>query len=378
MQLKLVRVQRILLVGILLLFSGLSLAQEAPAALNPDVAQSGTLNSNNVADVYRFEGVANGILSISASSSDTAFGVLVADASGNLISEATSSGDGDILIENIILAQTGSYLLTVFSSSTEEGQYTVTISLAIGDSGIEIDPQQTAPGGQFVSELADNTDVLLNNGMEVRLQWAASVDLNMEVRDPNGNTLYYDSRVSPNGGSFGFDANGLCELISDAPVETANWQPGFLPSGSYEILVFYRQNCEQSSLAVPFSLTVTVNGEVLPVIDASIAPSANPNSDSVYLTNFVVQDDGSASVNQGGAYPDSALNNLPASVGELQASAVPISRDVPVSGAIFEAQDYVVYSFEAQSNEIITASMTATSRNLDTLLQLVEIGRAHV
>lgn len=371
MRSKLVRVQRILLISVLLLFGGLSLAQEAPAVLNPDVVQSGTLSSDNVADVYRFEGIGGGILSLSASSSDIAFGVLLADASGNAISEATSNDDGDVSIENIILGQTGTYLLTVFSSSTEVGKYDISINLAIGDAGIDIDPQQTAPTGEFVSELGDNPDVLLNNGMEVRLQWGASVDLNLEVRDPSGNTLYYDSRVSSNGGSFGFDANGLCEVISDAPVETATWQPGFLPSGSYEILVFYRQNCEQSNLAVPFTVTVTVNGEVLPVIDGNIAPSSSAN-DSVYLANFVIQDDGSASVNQGGAYPDTALNNIPAPVAELQASAVPIPRDVPVTGAIFEAQDYVVYAIEAEINEIITASLTATSRNLDTLLQLID------
>lgn len=371
MRSKLVRVQRILLISVLLLFGGLSLAQEAPTVLNPDVVQSGTLSSDNVADVYRFEGIGGGILSLNASSSDIAFGVLLADDSGNAISEATSNDDGDVSIENIILGQTGTYLLTVFSSSTESGKYDISISLAIGDSGIDIDPQQTASTGEFVSELGDNPDVLLNNGMEVRLQWGASVDLNLEVRDPSGNTLYYDSRVSSNGGSFGFDANGLCQVISDAPVETATWQPGFLPSGSYEILVFYRQNCEQSNLAVPFTVTVTVNGEVLPVVEGSIAPSSSAN-DSVYLANFVIAEDSSASINQGGSYPDTALNNIPAPVAELQASAVPIPRDVPVTGAIFEAQDYVVYAIEAETNEIITASLSATSRNLDTLLQLID------
>ena len=370
MQLKLVRVQRILFISILLLFSAFSLAQEAPAELSPDAPASGTLSGDNAADVYSFQGVSNAVLSLTASSGDIAFGVLIADASGNTITEANANDDGTVLIENVLLAQTGTYLVTVFSSSTEEGDYELSISLE-SDAPVAVEPQQPATSGEFISELPENPDILLNNGMEVRLQWSASVDLNLEVRDPNGNTLYYDSRVSPNGGSFGFDANGLCELISDAPTETATWQPGFLPSGSYEILVFYRQNCEQSNLAVPFSVTITFNGQVLPVVEGSIAPSANANSDSVYLTSFTIQGDSTASVNQGGAYPDSALNNLPAPVADLQTSAVPLQREVPTTGAIFADQDFVVYSFEAEANEIVTASMTATSRNLDTLLQLI-------
>ncbi len=371
MQLKLVRVQRILLIGILLLlFSSFSLAQEAPTVLSLNAPVSGTLSSDNVADVYNFQGTANGVLSLTASSVDVAFGVLVADASGNAIAEASSNDDGDILIEDTLLAQTGNYFVTVFSSSTQDGDYEISISIE-SDAELAVEPVQPVASGDFVSELPDTTDILLNNGMEVRLQWAASVDLNLEVRDPDGNTLHFDSRVSSNGGSFGFDANGLCEVISDAPVETATWQPGFLPSGSYEILVFYRQNCEQANLAVPFTVTITFNGQVLPVIEGSIAPSPNPDSDSVYVANYVIQDETTATVNQGGAYPDSALENLPAPVAELQASAVPLQFDVPTTGAIFEEQDYVVYSFEAQINDIITASMTATSRNLDTVLQLV-------
>ncbi len=123
---------------------------------------------------------------------------------------------------------------------------------------------------------------------------------------------------------------------------------------------------------MPFSLTVTFNGEVLPSVEGSIAPSTNPNSDSVYISNFIVQDENTATINEGGAYPDTALNNLPASSIELSGMAVPIPRDVPTTGAIFEEQDFVVYSFEAEANDIVTISMTATSRNLDTLVQLID------
>jgi hypothetical protein len=111
---------------------------------------------------------------------------------------------------------------------------------------------------------------------------------------------------------------------------------------------------------------------VLPAIEASIAPPPSVNANSVYLANFVIVNETTANVNDGGAYPDTALNQLPATFAELSAQALPIERDIPVTGAIFEEQDYVVYSFEAEANEIISVSMGATSRNLDTLVQLVD------
>lgn len=365
MQMNIIRIQRFLLIGLLLIVSGLTIAQEPPIPLVSDTPIGGTLGEDNVADIYTFDGTENSVLSI-AISTDTDLGVLVADQSGNAVVE-NSTGDGDASINDIVLAQTGTYFVTIFSTG-DGGTYEITLSLVGED--LVVDPVQATNTNTFVTELADVPDVLLNSGMEVRLQWAASVDLNLEVRDPNGNTLFFDSRTSPIGGSFGFDANGLCEVISDAPVERATWQPGFLPAGSYEILVFYRQNCEQSNLAIPFTLTITTNGNIQEV-EGTIAPSGT-NNDSVYIANFIVEDENTTTVNTGGAYPDSALNNLPAPTADLQASAVPAPRDVPTTGAIFENQDFVVYSFDAEEGEIVTAAMTATSRNLDTLLQLID------
>ncbi|MGJ3237788.1 MAG: hypothetical protein ACFE0Q_03690 [Anaerolineae bacterium] len=370
---------RILLIGMLLIFSAISNAQEAPTVLEADVPVSGELDNNNISDIYTFVSTANGILNASIISDGLTVGMLVTDASSNIIIEQLADDTGALTLTDVILEQEGAYFVTVFSSSAEAGTYELSISfegdeeLAVEPEAPLVEPEETETStGEFVTSLPDQPDVLLSNGMEVRLQWSAAVDLNLEVRDPRGNTLFFDSRTSPIGGSFGFDANGICEVISEAPVETATWQPGFLPVGSYEILVFYRQSCDESSEPVPFTLTVTIDGEVLPLIEATIPPRPTPNSASVYLANFIIEDEETAIINQGGQYPDTALNNLPATVVELRDQAVPIERNQVINGAIFEAQDYVVYSFQAQDSEIITASMTATSRNLDTLLQMVD------
>lgn len=353
---------------LLLLMALSSTAQEAPIQLSPDTPVLGSFDSSSAADVYSFEAAANSVITLTVSSDDTALGLLLSDSSGAILEEAAAEEAGTFTLPDFTLSAAGTYFVTVFTAPGSEGNYELTLSLVAP----EVEAPPVAGSGDIVTELPEATDILLNNGIEVRLQWNATVDLNLEVRDPVGNSLHFDSRTSPIGGSFGFDANGFCEIPSDAPVETAVWRPGFLPTGSYEILVFYRQTCEGAAQAVPFSLTVTVNGQVLPAIEATIAPPPTVNSDSVYLANFVLVSESTANLNDGGAYPDTAINQLPATFAELSAQALPIERDIPVTGAIFEEQDFVVYSFEAEANEIISVSMGATSRNLDTLVQLID------
>lgn len=363
MQMTLKRVQICCLLLLLLLSASFVMGQEAATLLAPNTTATGLLSTENVADIYSFQGTAGTVVTFIASSGDATVGMVLSDANGNTLAE-TAAVDGTATVETPVTL-TATYFVTVFAAPDTGGVYEINFSV----SG-EAAPTGSTSSGEVVTSLPAPSDVLINNGMEVRLQWSAAVDLNLEVRDPNGNTLYFDSRTSPIGGSFGFDANGVCDVISETPSETAIWQPGFLPTGSYEILVFYRQSCEDAAQAVPFTLTVTVNGEVLPAVNGAIAPSPSANADSVYLANFIVVDEDTATLNQGGAYPDTALNQLPAS--DISGNVVPVEREVPVQGAIFEEQDFVVYAFEAEANETISVSMSALSGNLDTLLQLVD------
>ncbi|MEL7436679.1 MAG: hypothetical protein AAFN11_22255, partial [Chloroflexota bacterium] len=342
------------------------------------------LSSDNPVDLYIFSAPDSGVISLSASSAAVPVGILLTDPFGATIGEVVANNSGEASLADVDVDPGASYIVTVFSTDTNTGDYTLTLSTTEGanpvdsitdDTGEDTGTEEvaTAPVGNIVTSLEAPETIQINNGMEVRLEWNAAVDLNLEVRDPNGNTLFFNSRSSAIGGSFGFDANGLCEVISDAPVETASWAPGFVPTGSYEILVFYRQDCEALAQTVPFTLTVTVNGSVLPAIEGTIVPPTATSS-SVYLSNFIVEDASTATLNQGGAYPDSSIQILPATAAELQTVAQPINFNTPIQGALFEEQDFVVYSFEADANDSVTINMTATSRNLDTLVQLVGPG----
>jgi hypothetical protein len=344
-------------------------AQESPVILVPGTPIEGELGAGNAVDVYAASLTASGSMTLSVVSDAFDPVVVMVDASGNKLGEAAGAGTASLLLEDVAA---GTYLVTVSGGADATGAYSINFETAIATAE---EPTATTPATnpqETVSTFTIPADVLMNSGMEVRLSWAAAVDLNLEVRDPRGNTLFFDSRTSAIGGSFGFDANGLCEVVTATPVETATWLPGFLPAGSYEILVFYRQACTQPAAPVDFTLTVTVNGTTLPAVQATIAPPPSTNQNSVYLANFIVAEDASAVVNQGGAYPDTSINQLPATFADLQIGAVGIDRELPVQGAIFESQDHVSYAFDAVADEVLSISLNATSGNLDTLLQLVD------
>lgn len=417
--------ERIVTIALLLILSvgaGLvGVAQEPPTVITPGETTSGVLSTDDFSDLYLFIGTSGQVVDITATSSALPLSLLLTDGQGTTIAQALPTGGTTTSLLRIALPQTGSYLITVFGNVTNTPQGAYEISLvAAGTGGAEpapttvetdsaaapVDPaaptQDQAPvveqspaaaptqstviapdtaggqspespqlsGGQPITTLESVGDVSIQNGMEVRLQWSAAADLNLNVRDPQGNQLFFDNRSTPIGGSFGFDANGLCDIISEAPVEQATWSPGFLPAGSYEILVFYRQDCEGVGPA-NFNVSVNVNGVSLPAIDATLSPPVG-SGDSVYVANFVIAEDGSATINPGGLYPDSAIRQLTVPAAQLRDNAIPLQIDVPVRGAIFEQQDLISYSFEGQPDDIVTITMTAQTGSLDTLLQLID------
>lgn len=396
---------RLSVVGLLMMLV-VSMGQAQTATLlTLEETATGSFDEQNIADVYIFVSAGGDTVSVQASSESAALGLLLTDIQGTTLAESVGEVASTSTLTGITLSQTGSYLLTVFAVEGA-GDYDVTLQPGVVEAEaataepvvdaveaeptvveatdeptpdaaqptdtVDVQPTNPPAAQQEVLSYSPPQDVLLNGGIDVSLQWAEAVDLNLEVRDPFGNTLFFDSRTSPINGSFGFDANGLCEVISNAPEETATWSPGFLPSGSYEILVFYRQACEGSgSPTVDFTIDVSVNGNPQDTINGSLSPPF-AGQNSVYIASFTIEPDGTASVNPGGFYPDSSIGQLSRPPQEILSIAEPINFGEAVTGSIVGAQDLLAYSFQAEEGDIVTISMSNTSGSLDTLLQLVD------
>lgn len=360
-------------------------SQDATRILSSDLPTSGILDENTTASSYVFDATAGTTATlIVVSNNAQPLGVLLSDPDGNIISQAIdSTSQGTVQIQNALLPSNGRYFVAVYFApqieSAVSSEYEITLGLNDITEPVDPTPAPTEEVAEDVTpEVTESTStesipeqILIASGIEVTLTWTGAADMNLQVRDPSGQTLYWDSRATNNGGTFGFDANGLCEVISDNPVETATYAPGFLPTGSYEILVFYRQACDASVGSVPFTVSVSVDGADSGSFDAILLPPLQ-NQDSVYLARFVVDGEGQATVSSGGVYPDSSLNTLPIAFDIASDTPTSINREIPVVGEITNDLPFETYSFVGTAGEIISVDMQAQNQNLDTLVQVVD------
>ncbi|MDE2858596.1 MAG: hypothetical protein OXN94_12205 [Chloroflexota bacterium] len=342
-------------------------AQNAVRFLTPGTTLNDSLGPGASATSYVFDAAIGSEATIvvqSASGQDVA--LLLSDANGNVIANAIGGTGGRAAIEGVALATGGRYFVAVYmtpGSAATDSNFDITLAIAAADDAA------AAPSND--STVSDPGQVLMPAGIEVRLTWSGAADMNLQVRDPSGQTLYWESRVTNNGGVFGFDANGLCQVLSPSPEETAVWQPGFLPTGSYEVLIFYREACDSSVGSIPFVAEVNVNNTQAGAITGVLAPPL-AGQDSVYVARFEVDSEGGATVRAGGLYPDSSLTRLPTGFDIAANIPVAISRDNPVIGAISNEAPYQTFSFAGEAGEVISVSMQAVGPNLDTLLQIVD------
>jgi uncharacterized protein YfaP (DUF2135 family) len=87
-----------------------------------------------------------------------------------------------------------------------------------------------------------------------------NVDLDLYVKTPDGNTLFYGNR-SVEGGEL--DVDCLCSSCPQGPNENIFWEDGTAPSGEFEYWVQYYSNCGSSGASSDFELRVIRNGSVL-------------------------------------------------------------------------------------------------------------------
>ncbi len=340
-------------------------AQDGGNVLGPDVAAAGGLTAEVSAIAYVFDAAPGAVATLSLSGQGSPLALLLSDSVGNTVAQAAGTvAAGALDLADVSLSAGGTYHAFVYfapGSVLTDTNYELTLAITAG---------AAEPADAGATTVQDSL-VLLSAGIEVRLSWSGAADLNLEVRDPTGESLHWDSRTTSNGGIFGFDANGLCQVVSDNSVETATWQPGFLPAGSYEIIVYYESACNDQAGSIPFFADVQVDGALSGQVSGTLLPPAAGQS-SVYVARFEIAADGSAAVSPGGAYPSTSLNILPSGYAAAASIAQPLTRGTAVSGFITNAQSLVAYRFTGAAGEIVSIDMRALGPNLDTLLQLVD------
>jgi hypothetical protein len=228
---------------------------------------------------------------------------------------------------------------------------------------VDFEVSAAVAAGSTGATFTDPVDLLTSTGIQVSLQWGSTANLDLEVRDPVGGSLRFATPTVTSGGTFGTNVNSVCNALSDnSPTEQATWPAGVVPTGSYEILVYYQplDACPTTD-SVDFGINVTVDGTAVPAFQGTLRPN------EVYIASVVVNEDGSVKAGLSGVKVDP-----PALTGIDLDNPTPITRDTAVSSALTSQQPYQVYSFSGVANEVVSVLMNATSGSLDTLLMLVD------
>jgi len=360
------------------------------------VATTGRIAQGDAAQIFTFTATVGNTASLSiASETGFALTMILSDASGTVLGQtqkpAGATSGAESLIENVPLGLTGTYYVTVLITpgvvTALGGDFVVTLTLT-GETAVippvtvteevpvvtaEPTPDLQLPPTTPVIPMTFTTSQLtLTGGINVALSWNTQDDLNLQVRAPNGTTLFWDSRSTNDGtGVFGADVNGLCEVLTTPPAtETATWRGGSLPAGRYEVLVYYRSVCSDTPAPVDFTVAVDVNGIPLDPIVGTLQPPTG-NDATVHIASFVINADTTGTTTQGGLYTDTRV--LPISTNEiLTTPSSPLFLNNPTEGVIAGDQYYQVYTFTGTAGQLVNIAMNTTVGNLDTLLILFD------
>jgi hypothetical protein len=102
--------------------------------------------------------------------------------------------------------------------------------------------------------------VLQTGDVQVTLRWNTSDDLDLYVKDPAGDEVYYGNPAVASGGQLDIDANLGCVEQMAEPVENIFWPTGGGVPGNYVIKVDLFQVCGTPG-PIPFTLTTLIRGE---------------------------------------------------------------------------------------------------------------------
>jgi hypothetical protein len=126
--------------------------------------------------------------------------------------------------------------------------------------GVLVDLSEICPTPSQLQVSLPGEPQLGTGDIQVTLRWATLDDLDLAVTDPNGEVVAYYNRAVPSGGQLDVDANAGCGEQNTSPIENIFWPPSQAPQGNYTVTVNLFARCENSTGAIPFNLTLLVQG----------------------------------------------------------------------------------------------------------------------
>jgi hypothetical protein len=127
--------------------------------------------------------------------------------------------------------------------------------------GVLVDLSEICPTPTQLQVSLPGAEPQLGTGdIQVTLRWTTLDDLDLAVTDPNGDVVAYYNRAVSSGGQLDVDANAGCAEQNSSPIENIFWPPSQAPQGNYTVTVNLFARCGAPSGAIPFNLTLLVQG----------------------------------------------------------------------------------------------------------------------
>lgn len=361
----------LVLLGLLVLLPLNAVAQDdAAPSLQPGTQSTGSLDAENFAQTYVFSGSVGDTISITATTESTELelALFLTGPEGGIVAQAFSEEDPQSAsITDYNLSGSGQYVLTVLRAneltSDASGGFTVSMTGTL-TTPVAADDAATVPSTDAVTDPVASapaeTASLPDGGIEITLGWQDAVNMNLEVRDPIGGSIFRGSETAPSGGQLDADINADCTTATaDNPTERIAWPAGEVPAGSYEVIIHYVDGCD---ITVPqrFDLSASVNGDEAAVIPGTL----NPGQD--YLANLIIDPSGAWTFNFGGVNAGLNISLLSQQI----AAAQPLPGNTVVDN-ISRLRPAIAYTFEGNAGQNVLITMDRASGNLDTFLILL-------
>lgn len=198
---------------------------------------------------------------------------LATDAQGHVQGAVTFSGTGDIPF--------------LKSASTIDGDVEVDTEICPNyPIGGQIVLQREEGRHEFnFDDACDGTFVYIGPGqtgaLAFRVRWQGPQDVDLYVREPNGEVIYYGNSTSSTGGQLDVDANAGCSGPDPDPTENIFWPEGMAPAGTYQFWADLWSPCGASETPA-VTLYVIRAGVIDRTINTSISGGQTATYDYQY------------------------------------------------------------------------------------------------
>jgi hypothetical protein len=183
------------------------------------------------------------------------------DTSGHVVGSASFSGTGTARKSTSINSVSGA-----FDVDTEICRYYPiggTVSVTMGDDEHTFTFTPSCDGSFHYNGPGSTGDV------SFRLRWDGAQDLDIHVKEPGGEEIYFAHTESATGGQLDVDSNVACTRRDPNPTENVFWPVGQAPTGTYEFWAVLWSNCGESDTP-DFTFYVLEGAEIVREIHGTI------------------------------------------------------------------------------------------------------------